>query len=135
MIFGETTYNEILIGCKGLLVCDVYFKGKKAHSSNPDKGISANLNAVRFLYELEQVYLMNIKNEINTKYEVPYTTMNVGILNGGSAKNSIPAECYATLDFRLINTKHSEIILEKMDDLFGKYNCKYEIIEQVGYAI
>ena len=37
--------------------------------------------------------------------------------------------------FRLINTKHSEIILEKMDDLFGKYNCKYEIIEQVGYAI
>ena len=131
IIFGEPTYNEILIGCKGLLVCDVYFKGKKAHSSNPDKGISANLKAVRFLYELEQFYLMNIKNEINTKYEVPYTTMNVGILNGGSAKNSIPAECYATLDFRLINTKHSEIILEKMDDLSGKYNCKYEIIEQI----
>ena len=69
MIFGEPTYNEILIGCKGLLVCDAYFKEKKAPSSNPDKGISANLNAVRFLYELEQFYLMNIKNEINEHIE------------------------------------------------------------------
>ena len=60
MVFGEPTNNEVLIGCKGLLVCDLHFKGVKAHSSNPDKGKSANLNAVRFLCELEQFYLKNI---------------------------------------------------------------------------
>ena len=49
MVFGEPTYNEILIGCKGLLECELYFKGIKAHSSNPDKGESANLHAINFL--------------------------------------------------------------------------------------
>lgn len=48
MLFGEPTYNEVLIGSKGLLELELNFKGVKAHSSTPDKGKSANLNAVRF---------------------------------------------------------------------------------------
>lgn len=131
VIFGEPTNNEVLIGCKGLLECDLYFKGIKAHSSNPDKGISANLNAVKFLSELEEFYLNNIKNKINENYEIPYTTMNVGILKGGSAKNSIPSNCYATLDFRTVESNHSKIILKKIEQLCEKYNCEYEIIEQI----
>ena len=131
MIFGEPTNNEPLIGCKGLLVCDLYFKGIKAHSSNPEKGKNANLNAVKFLNELEQFYQENIRNEINDNYEIPYTTMNVGILRGGSAKNSIPAECYATLDFRIVALKHSEIILNKIKELCEKYDCRYELIERI----
>ncbi len=131
MIFGEPTDNEVLIGCKGLLVCDLHFEGIKAHSSNPDKGKSANLNAIRFLSELEQFYLKNIKKQINPNYEIPYTTMNVGILKGGSAKNSIPAECYATLDFRLVEAKHLKMILQKMEKLCKEYNCEYDVIEQI----
>lgn len=131
VIFGEPTNNEVLIGCKGLLECDLHFKGLKAHSSNPEKGISANLNAIKFLSELEDFYLNNIKNEENTNYEIPYTTMNVGILKGGTSKNSIPSECYATLDFRIVELKHSEIILTKIEELCKKYNCKYDIIQQI----
>ena len=52
MIFGETTNNEILVGTKGLLECELNFKGIKAHSSNPEKGKSANINAIEFLAEL-----------------------------------------------------------------------------------
>ena len=32
-------------------------------------------------------------------YDVPYTTMNVGIINGGSAKNSVSANCNAFSKF------------------------------------
>lgn len=131
MVFGEPTYNEVLIGCKGLLECDLYFNGIKAHSSNPDKGKSANLNAVKFLGELEEFYLENIKSEINKNYEIPYTTMNVGILKGGSAKNSIPAKCYATLDFRIVESKHLKIIINKIEELCKKYDCNYDVIEQI----
>lgn len=131
MIFGEPTYNEVLIGCKGLLECDLYFNGIKAHSSNPDKGKSANLNAVKLLSELEQFYLDNIRKEINENYEIPYTTMNVGVLRGGSAKNSIPAECYASLDFRIIESKHSQVLLTKIEELCEKYDCKCDIIERI----
>ena len=131
MVFGEPTDNELIVGCKGLLECDLFFKGLKAHSSTPDKGISANLNAVRFLSELEAFYLSQIKNQVNESFEIPYTTMNVGILKGGSAKNSIPADCYATLDFRLTDSKHADLLLDKMSELCKKYNCENVVIQNI----
>ena len=98
MIFGEPTNNEILVGSKGLLEYKLEFIGKKAHSSNPEKGISANMSAIKFLSELSEFYEKNIKIYKEERYEIPYTTMNIGLINGGSAANSIPANCSATLD-------------------------------------
>ncbi len=127
MVFGEPTNNEIVIGSKGLLQFDLYFKGIKTHSSTPDKGKSANLNAIHFLSELENFYLKNIKKDINMNYEIPYTTMNIGLLNGGSSQNSIPAKCYASLDFRLIDSNHSKLILDEIKELCPKYDSEYKI--------
>ena len=61
VIFGEPTNNEILSGSKGLLEYDLKFNGIKVHSSNPEKGKSANLNAVKFLSELDKFYNEKIK--------------------------------------------------------------------------
>lgn len=132
MVFGEPTHNEILIGSKGLLCCELHFKGKKAHSSNPEKGESANLNAIRLLNKLETFYLEKIKPQLNQDYDIPYTTMNVGLLQGGSAINSIPANCRASLDFRLTNPTHAEIILTKIHELCPKYHCQNTIFDNIA---
>ena len=131
MIFGEPTNNEILLGSKGLLEYELTFKGKKAHSSNPEKGKSANMNAVKLLYELDDFYNKKIKPYTQSNYEVPYTTMNVGIINGGSAKNSVSANCLVTIDFRIANKEHMKIIKEKIEELSLKYDCKINIIEEI----
>ena len=44
-----------------MLEVEVEFSGKKVHSSNPEKGISANMNAVKFLMELDEFYQKEIK--------------------------------------------------------------------------
>jgi len=131
MIFGEPTNNEILVGSKGLIEFEIKFKGIKAHSSNPAKGKSANMNAVKFLYELDEFYNKNIKKDLNENYEVPYTTMNVGLINGGSAKNSIPANCEISIDFRIIKSEHIDLLKEKMNELSYKYDCKINIFEEI----
>ena len=131
MIFGEPTYNEILVGGKGLIEFEIYFKGVKAHSSNPEKGISANINAVKFLYELNEFYNREIKTEKEEVYEIPYTTMNVGIINGGSAKNSVPASCEVAIDFRIASEKHTETIKNKIKELAQKYVAEVKIIEEI----
>ena len=46
-------------------------------------------------------------------YEIPYTTMNVGTMHGGSAKNSVPAYCEISIDFRIANKKHIKKITKK----------------------
>ena len=131
MIFGEPTNNEIYTGHKGLIEYEIYFNGIKAHSSNPDKGISANMNAVKFLYELNKFYNEKIKIDIEEKYEIPYTTMNVGTMHGGSAKNSVPAYCEISIDFRIANKKHIKMITAQIEKLAKEYNAKVNIIELI----
>ena len=131
MIFGEPTNNEIFTGHKGLIEYEIYFKGLKAHSSNPAKGISANMNAVKFLNELDEFYNKEIKIDEEKAYEIPYTTMNVGTMHGGSAKNSVPAYCEISIDFRIANKKHIKKITEKVEELSKKYKAEANIIELI----
>jgi len=131
MIFGEPTDNEILVGSKGLLEVDISFRGIKAHSSNPAKGKSANMNAIKFLYELYEFYNKNINKDLNENYEVPYTTMNVGLINGGSAKNSVPAKCEVTIDFRTIKSEHTALLKQKLKELSNKYDCTVSVFEEI----
>ncbi len=131
MLFGEPTNNEIFVGHKGLIEFEINFEGKKAHSSTPDKGISANMNAVKFLYELDEFYNKEIREEMVYDYEVPYTTMNVGIINGGTAPNSISAFCKITLDFRIAKKDHIEKIMAKVDKLAKEYKAQVNVLQLV----
>ena len=126
-IIGEPTYNEVKVGCKGLLGIQINASGIKVHSSTPEKGKSAISNMIKVLSELEKYYFSTIKVEEDFKYEVPYTTMNIGLLNGGSAKNSVAANASSYVDFRIINNKHIDMIKEKLDRLCKKYETSYDI--------
>lgn len=131
MIFGEPTNNEYVVGSKGLLQCEINFKGIKVHSSNPEKGKSANMNAVYCLHELNEFYNKEIKTYKEEKFEVPYTTLNVGLINGGSACNSVSANCSAFLDFRIANKNHLKIIKDKLNKLANKYDGKVIIMKEI----
>ena len=132
IIFGEPTNNEILIGSKGIFELELYFKGIKAHASNPQKGKSANINAIKALYKLNKFYEEEIKIEKDDKYEIPYTTMNIGIIKGGTGKNSIPESCFVTLDLRTIKSEHSTLILNKVKELSNNNDFNYKIIEKIN---
>ena len=127
VIVGEPTDNKAMTGCKGLFAIKVFTNGIKVHSSTPHKGKSANLNMIKLLNELDMFYNENIKGEINKEYEVPYTTMNIGLLNGGSAINSVASQCMSYIDFRTIKNEHVEAIKQKLDSLCKKYDARYEI--------
>ena len=131
MIFGEPTNNEIYTGHKGLIEYKIQFKGKKAHSSLPHKGISANMNAVKFIYKLNNFYESKIKKEEEKAFSIPFTTMNVGIINGGTAINSIPAFCNITIDFRIIKKEHIDKINKKIEELAKTYKADVNITELI----
>lgn len=131
LIIGEPTDNKIMTGCKGLFAVKIFTKGIKVHSSTPQRGKSANTSMIRLLTELEDFYNENIKNNLDEKYEVPYTTMNIGLLNGGSAINSVAAECMSYVDFRIIDNKHIGILKEKLQELCIKYDAEFLVDVEV----
>ena len=55
--------------------------------------------------------------------------MNVGLINGGSAKNSVPAKCDISIDFRIADKKHIPIITKEIEKLSKKYSADINIIE------
>lgn len=131
MIFGEPTNNEILVGSKGILEFEVKFIGKSAHSSNPDKGISANMNAVNLIMNINKFYEEEIKKEIDNNFEINYTTMNVGTIHGGTNKNSVSEECIVTIDFRTVKDKHHEKIIKEIEKQSKDYNAEIKITENI----
>ena len=57
--------------------------------------------------------------------------MNVGTINGGSAKNSVSANCEVSIDFRIANKEHIKVIKDKIEYLSEKYECKVNLIEEI----
>ena len=129
IIVGEPTDNQIITGCKGLLAVRIKTKGKKVHSSTPDKGESANLKMIELINELQNFYEKEIKVERNDNYEVNYTTMNIGLINGGNSINSVSDKCESFIDFRIAKEEHIETIKQKINELSDKYKADvyYEI--------
>lgn len=132
MIIGEPTNNEIIIGSKGLLEYKISFKGKKAHSSTPEKGKNAIMSAINFINELNEFYEKKIKLDLNSNFEIPYTTMNIGKINGGSAINSVPETCEFLVDFRTINNEVEEKIIEKIEKLKRKYSADVRTVNCIS---
>ena len=127
IIVGEPTNNKVITGCKGLLAIKIFTFGDKIHSSRPDKGKNANSIMIKLLNELESFYESNIKIEQDIKFEVPYTTMNIGLLNGGNSINSLADKCEAYIDFRILKNEHMQLLKNELEKLCGKYEAKYEI--------
>jgi len=53
-----------------------------------------------------------LKQDQRAGFDPPYTTMNVGLIEGGTAKNIIAGECRFTLEWRTIPGQESDYTLD-----------------------
>lgn len=131
MIIGEPSNNIIMNSSKGLLEFKIAFTGISAHSSMINKGENAIEKSIEFLNELKGFY-NELKKDKNDNFEIGYTTMNIGKIEGGKSINIVPSSCEVFIDFRLIKSEHKKIILNKISGLTRKYNATYTIINSIS---
>ncbi len=127
-LIGEPTSFQILRMHSGHVTAKLSFKGKGAHSSDPDLGISAikSLNeALRGIYELEA----ELKGELILPqyFARAFTTLNVGKISGGTAVNIIPDEAVATIGFRPLPSTSIEDIFQRIKHACQKYQSDSRI--------
>lgn len=131
IIIGEPTNNIPIYGTKGVLELKIEFYGIKCHSSTPDKGVSAISECLKFIESAQEYYETEIKKDRITDFEVPYTTMNIGMIQGGESVNSVAGKCEISIDFRIAKPHHLESITKKMEDVLKKYNSKLTIKQSI----
>ena len=100
-IVGEPTSLRPMRAGKGYCLAEVTIKGHEAHSAYPDLGTSAIFRAAGLLTRIEDL-AAELQNYEHSAFDPPYTTLNVGLIQGGTAKNVIPGECRFTLEWRPI---------------------------------
>jgi acetylornithine deacetylase len=110
-IVGEPTSLQPIRAGKGYSLAEVVVKGREAHSAYPALGASAIFRAARLINRLERI-AEQLKDEQHAAFDPPCTTLNVGVIRGGTAKNVLAGECRFTLEWRPIPTQPSEHVLQ-----------------------
>lgn len=90
VIVGEPTDLKIINQHKSCHTFETEFFGKKAHSCYPDLGCNAIYFANEFINELRKIEQQLIHSVVDSNFEPPYSSLNVGYIDGGMAHNIIP---------------------------------------------
>ena len=96
LINGEPTENKLALGSKGSLRIKLMSEGISGHSAYPECGESAIEKLLDVLQDLRHYNYPQDKT-------LGMTTLNIGILKGGTQANVIPDYAEAILMYRLVN--------------------------------
>lgn len=110
-IVGEPTSLRPMRAGKGYCLAEVKIKGREAHSAYPGLGSSAVFAAARLIAAIERI-AAELEREEHPAFDPSYTTLNVGLVHGGTAKNVIAGECRFTLEWRPIPGQDPKRLLD-----------------------
>ena len=108
VVIGEPTGNRLVTAHKGVYRCDLQTSGISAHASMPERGVNAiyrMATAVSRLADLARTLPLTHPHP-----RLGGATLSVGTIQGGTAVNTVPDLCTATLDRRVLPGETEEQI-------------------------
>ena len=147
-IVGEPTNMKIIDAHKGCYEYTTYFEGLAGHGSAPEKGVNAVEYATRYISKLMDLReILKSKVPKNSVFDPPYTTIGIGGISGGIARNVIADKCRVDWEMRPVIKEDGEFVhnelnefvnkelLPEMKKIFPKSSIKKEIIgEIIGFS-
>lgn len=100
-IVGEPTNMAMVVAHKGIAVYRCRVHGKSAHSSLTATGVNAISYASRLIGYVDTLAEeISHRDDNDALFDVPYSTLSVGTIQGGTATNIVPNLCEFTFDYR-----------------------------------
>jgi succinyl-diaminopimelate desuccinylase len=93
----EPTSMSVCVAERGLLVADVFIRGRPGHGSRPREGVSAIEHAASVVLAL---HAADFGDQPHALLGTP--TANVGEIRGGSGHNTVAESCQVVVDRRLL---------------------------------
>jgi len=94
VIVGEPTLMRVVNSHKGIRTYTTEIIGHETHSSTPHLGVNAIDVAVRlinFLHAMQKD--MQARGDASGRFDPPWTSIHVGVIDGGTALNIVPRRC------------------------------------------
>lgn len=111
VVVGEPTSMRPAIGHKGKIVLRVTCTGQSGHSALAPSFTNAIHVAAEFIREIRSLQEVLAVGSLDTSYEVPYSTIHIGLIKGGHALNIVPEDTVLQMEVRhLPNARPSDIV-------------------------
>lgn len=102
-IIGEPTSMRPVIAHKGKRSYKCCVRGKEAHSALTPQGVNAIEYAARIItYIRHMAERLQACEPRDYGFDVPFTTLQTGVISGGTAGNIVPRECIFQFEFRYL---------------------------------
>jgi succinyl-diaminopimelate desuccinylase len=112
LVEGYST--EIIHAMAGMTQLRITSHGKPAHAGFKWNGINAIEKMAKVIAALETLQL-ELENEPSQIEGMKYTTVNVGVIKGGTKSNVVPASCEIEVDLRIIPEQSIESIIHRIE--------------------
>jgi acetylornithine deacetylase len=110
-IIGEPTEMRVIEGHKGCYEYTTEFFGLEGHGSQPDKGVNAVEYAVRYVSRLLDIgERLKPRAPADSRFDPPWTTVQVGKLAGGAARNIIAGHCCVEWEMRPVQPADADFV-------------------------
>ena len=110
-IIGEPTLMSVIEGHKGCYEYTTEFFGLEGHGSQPDRGVNAVEYAVRYVARLLELgEQLKARTPPESRFDPPWTTLQVGRLAGGAARNVIAGHCAVEWEMRPVQKSDADFV-------------------------
>ena len=114
-IVGEPSGMQPVVAHKGKRSYRCRVRGHEAHSSLTPLGVNAVQIAGELLTFLTQMARrFRDRGGFDAAYDVPFTTVHVGLIRGGTALNIVPRDCHFDFEFRHLPFDDPEALLAEV---------------------
>jgi acetylornithine deacetylase len=115
-IVGEPTLMRMVDAHKGCWEYTTRFTGREGHGSRPDLGANAAIAAARYAAKLaELAEALRARAAPDSPFAPPWTTVNLGRIEGGAVHNMIPGACVVDWEMRPVREADGRWLLEAID--------------------
>ena len=145
VVIGEPTEMQVVNAHKGCYGVNTTFTGLEAHSSATHVGVNAVAYAAEAIMFLQQMgEELKARTPEDDRFNPPYSTVHVGVVHGGTARNIIPRECQVKWEVRALpgsgedeevrerfDAFVAETILPRMQDVHAGASVSSEVVAHV----
>jgi acetylornithine deacetylase len=116
-VIGEPTSMQFALGHKGKSSYRTYCRGQEAHSSLAPQAVNAVHLACDFIGALRDSQKRIEQHGLRDEgYDIPYSTVHIGRIEGGKALNIVPNLCTLEFEFRNLPADNPDQLLAELSE-------------------
>jgi len=113
-IVGEPTSMRTIIAHKGKIAARITCTGHECHSSHAPEGLNAIHLAAEMIGTLRALQDELAAGGRDEGFEIPFTTVHVGTIQGGTALNIVPKTCVLNFEIRNVPGDDPQSLLDRL---------------------